>query len=234
MEELFEQAYGRMMEKAIKNARGERRRKIKEDHGYLEKLFLEKVWWPAVGNLKFLHPEYEVRDFKDGTRFCDFAYLPPRGSGMLIEADGFGTHFRDVSRWKYGDDMERQNHLLIDGWNLLRFTRDYMLERPRQCQQTLLLGLAKWSGASDKEDIPLNVYERAILHLAAERPDELTPVFTARKLAINRKTATANLRSLADKDLLAPVHSANGRTMRYVPVNSVPYSRKFFRRKDEK
>ncbi|MFC5407431.1 hypothetical protein [Cohnella soli] len=55
---------------------GERLRRLEEGHGYLEKLILENVWWPAVGHFDHLHPEYEVFDFRDGTRFLDFAWLP--------------------------------------------------------------------------------------------------------------------------------------------------------------
>ncbi|WP_139787181.1 TrmB family transcriptional regulator [Cohnella massiliensis] len=216
----FEQAYDQMMEQAIRSSGEDRKKRLKEDHGYLEKLFLEKVWWPAVGNLNFLHPEYEIRDFKDGVRFCDYAYLPPKGSDMILETDGFGPH--SMSRWKFGDDLERQNHILLDDWKLLRFSRDFILEKPRQCQQTLLLGLAKWSGMLPKEQvIELNVYERAILHLVMELSGDPTPADTAKKLAIDRKTALSNLRSLADKGLLTPIRSAKGRTMRYVPAASL-------------
>lgn len=162
----------------------------------------------------------KIRDFKDGSRFCDFAYLPPKGSKILLEADGFGPHLRDASRWKFGDDLERQNHILIDGWKLLRFSKDYIVEKPKQCQQTLLLGLSKWTGTGAKESIALNVYERAILHLAAEYPNELTPAFIADILQINRRTATANLRSLEEKGFFVSIRSVKGRRMRYAPLAS--------------
>mgnify|MGYP007051721030 CR=1 FL=1 len=71
--EPFEQAYNQMMEREIKASRGERKSRLQKDHGFLEKLFLEKVWWPAVGSLEYVHPEYEnprLQGRIEVLRFC--------------------------------------------------------------------------------------------------------------------------------------------------------------------
>lgn len=31
-----------------------------EGHNHAERLFLEKVWWPAFENFLHLYPEYEI------------------------------------------------------------------------------------------------------------------------------------------------------------------------------
>ncbi|WP_219838222.1 winged helix DNA-binding protein [Paenibacillus sp. R14(2021)] len=210
----FEQAYAEMMKQAMMQSSEERKRRLKEQD-QAAKLFLEKVWWPAVGQLNDLHPEYELKDIRGGTRFADFAYLPKHPLKLIVEVDGFGPHWRDISRWKFADDLFRQNHLLIDGWQLLRFAFDEMNEKPGRCQQTLLMGLAKWGGMLQTEGSILNVYERAILQLMQERLDEMSLIEITRALGIHKQTAAANLRSLADKGLLHTTIAKSGRIMRY-------------------
>lgn len=110
MNQAFETAYEEWMTIQIAASSGERRRRLKE-HGYLEKMLLRNVWWPAVGSFEFLHAEYEVADFRDGARFLDLAYVraPHR---ICLEADGFGPHSRHADRYKFSDDLTRQNYLI--------------------------------------------------------------------------------------------------------------------------
>ncbi|QHW33658.1 hypothetical protein GZH47_24575 [Paenibacillus rhizovicinus] len=158
MDHRFETAYERMMEKALADSSSERKRRLLEK-AQAEKTMLANVWWPAVGHLDDLHPEYEMADFKGGTRFADYAYLPPLPFRLIVEIDGFGPHWRDVSRWKFADDLQRQNHLLIEGWNILRFAFDDINEKPRRCQRSLLMGLAKWGGMLKTGQLALDVYD---------------------------------------------------------------------------
>ncbi|MBO7744541.1 DNA-binding response regulator [Paenibacillus sp. MWE-103] len=210
----FEKAYASMLEEAYRSAAEERKRRLSSREN-AEKMFLEHAWWPAVGNLNDLHPEYEIIDLKGGTRFVDYAYLPPQPFRMAIEIDGYGSHWRDVSRWKFADDLVRQNHLLISGWRLLRFAFDDIQEKPVRCQQTLLLALAKWGGVLQGNPHPLNVYERALFNLMQEQRGETTPSQAAALLGIDRHTAANNLQSLAAKQIVKPWLSKAGRTMKY-------------------
>ncbi|MBW7454937.1 hypothetical protein ACFOLF_28745 [Paenibacillus sepulcri] len=65
----FLPVYRSWMEKHLNSRSGERERRLAEGHGHAEKLFLEKVWYPAFGEFENLHPEYEVADFRDGRAF---------------------------------------------------------------------------------------------------------------------------------------------------------------------
>jgi hypothetical protein len=47
------------------------------EHGTLE--FLRSVWFPVMKNFNHLYPEWEVRDFHNGYRYLDLAYLPGNG-----------------------------------------------------------------------------------------------------------------------------------------------------------
>ncbi|SFS56228.1 hypothetical protein [Paenibacillus sp. BC26] len=214
MEQEFEEAYTRMMEQARQSGGAERKRRLSE-HGEAEKALLQYVWWPAVGSLDYLHPEYELVDLKGGTRFADFAYCPPLSYQLLLEVDGFGPHWRDISRWKFADDLSRQNHLLIEGWKLLRFAYDEVMEKPRRCQQTLLMGLAKWGGITRPAGEELSVYERALLHLMQECWGELTLKHAAKSLGTTKRTARKGLQSLVSKGLFVASVSPTGRTMSY-------------------
>ncbi|MBB6731195.1 hypothetical protein [Cohnella zeiphila] len=123
---------------------------------------------------------------------------------MVIEADGFGPHWRDISRWQFDGDLERQNLLLIAGWKMLRFSYDGIMEKPLRCQQTLLLSLAKWGQLAVEagRKTPLNVYERAILHFALSfEGEKMTPSEVARELGISSPTAITYMQALAEKVL---------------------------------
>lgn len=216
VDSVFETAYDEMMARAVQTSSGERRRRLIEGSFTNEKLLLKNVWWPAKGNLNDLHPEYELTDYKDGQRFADFAYLLPGFyRGLLLEADAFGTHLRDVSRYRFGDNLERQNHLLIDGWHLLRFNRDDMLERPKRCQQTLLTALAAWGYGESAQSVSLNLYEHAILHWCGKRKASFKPIEAQTALKIGYYTVAHALRSLASKGYLQAKSSPTGRSTSY-------------------
>jgi hypothetical protein len=67
-----------------------------------EKEFLRTIWYPAVGNFDHLYPEWEVRDFANGYRYLDLAYMPGDAKGML-EIQGYGPHARDIDAWRFKD-----------------------------------------------------------------------------------------------------------------------------------
>ncbi|MFD2334027.1 hypothetical protein ACFSR7_32640 [Cohnella sp. GCM10020058] len=131
-----------------------------------------------------------------------------------MEADAFGTHLRDVSRWKYADNLERQNHLLIDGWHLLRFSRDDMIEKPRRCQQTLLSALSAWNFIAPKDRPRLNVYERAILHDAREQAGIVRIGELVEQLQVSYRSIGRHTLALEHKGLVILDRSAGGEIMK--------------------
>jgi hypothetical protein len=149
----FEEAYKMYMEKHTKGRRGERLRRLKLGQGHTIKLFLEYVWWPAIGNFDDLHPEFEISDFKDGLRFIDFAFFI-FAFRIAIEIDDYGTHIQKASRWQHSDHCLRQNHLVIDGWKVIRFTYDDIKDRPRMCMQIIqqLIGIVRHSNYSTQSN----------------------------------------------------------------------------------
>lgn len=199
----FAEDHAQWVEGHLKKRKGESHRRLKEGHGHAEKLFLEYVWYPAFHTFDHLIPEYEVQDFKDGQRYLDFAYVKPPFYACF-EIDGYGAHGRDLSRWQFADQLTRQNHLVLDGWRVLRFAYDDIAEKPRKCQQLLQQLLGRWLNAA--ASLPaINPEEKELLRLAVRRQAPITLAEASRQLMAGEKAARAVLRSLVTKRMLAPV-----------------------------
>jgi very-short-patch-repair endonuclease len=203
----FDASYEKFMQTHLHSRSGEALRRLQEGHGHAEKLFLEQVWWPAVGRFDFLRAEYQVSDFKDGVRYLDFAYI--RGTHLVcIEIDGYNAHHKDLNRWQFADQLTRQNHLILDGWKILRFAYDEVKEKPRRCQQLILQMMGRWFG-EEHSSIALTLEEREILRIAGQTNEPLLPKTISLRLHISRNHAGKLLRRLAQMELLRP---ASGRT----------------------
>lgn len=198
----FNEAYEEFIECHCKRRSGERLRRLREGHGHGEKLFLKSVWWPLFHHFSFLHPEYEIYDYKDGYRYLDFAYIQPYFS-VAIEIDGFGPHWRNISTWQFDDHCQRQNHLVIDGWYVIRLTYNQVKEKPRLCQQTIQQLLGRWM--ADSESLSqLTIYEREIIRIAARSIRPITPKDICSQLSIGTDYAQRVLRELVRGQWLQP------------------------------
>ncbi len=194
MDSAFDHAHQRWMQEHIRAAKGERKRKLLEGLSFAENLFVRQ-WWEAFGNFDHLHPQYEVRDFKDGVRFIDFAYIHA-GVRLCIEIDPFGTHApRNLSRWDYDDGLDRHNDLVLDEWRVLRFSLDQLKEKPRKCQQKLQQCLGKWGAVRDPS-LPQHPIDQAIVNLLRTTDNALSSSDIARILGWSNSTIARRLRQL--------------------------------------
>jgi very-short-patch-repair endonuclease len=204
MNEVLLHDYESWMGNHRKKSKGERKRRLLSTSNHAERMFLKQVWWPALGQFAGLHPEYEVKDFKDGWRYLDFAYLT-EGYKVCIEIDSYGTHWRDVNRIQFADHLMRQNHLVIDGWLVLRFSYDDLLEKPRVCQQILQQLLGRLSIVRNTMPYPsLAPAERIIMKIAASISKPITPLYAATESGLHRTTVLRHIKSLVKKGLLIP------------------------------
>lgn len=201
MDRDLKQAYDTWLEEHLKNSKGERRRRLEQRIGHAEKLFIIKIWWPLFGHLNNLHPEFEVKDFKDGWRFLDFAYLLS-GCKICIEIDGFGPHWRDINRNQFSDQLMRQNHLILDGWLVLRFSYDDIQEKPRACQSIISQLIGRWAPGFGADFPPLEPLEMLLYRIAISKSEPLTPGSAAILSGLHRSTAARYLRSLTEKQVL--------------------------------
>jgi hypothetical protein len=160
------------------------------------------VWWPAFGQFRDLHPEYEVFDFKDGHRYLDYAFIRPH-LRLAIEIDGYGPHWRNQTRWQFSDQWQRQNHLIIDGWSVLRFTYDDICDKPRLCQQILQQFMGAMLGENNSVG-EATFLEKEIVRLAKRLCRPITPDDVCHHFNIENKYARRILLSLTEKNWMKP------------------------------
>ncbi|WP_067624440.1 hypothetical protein [Alicyclobacillus acidiphilus] len=208
----FDEDYKEFLEWHRNRRSGERRRRLIAGMGHAEELFLRAVWWRTFRHFSNLHPQYEILDYREGYRYLDFAYIQPHFH-VAIEIDGFGPHWRNISSWQFDDHCQRQNHLVIDGWYVIRFTYNQIREQPRLCQQTLQQLFGRWlaNGSSSEE---LTVLERETVRMAARSVRPITPKELCRHLDIGPDYAQHLLRGLVEKQWLQPA-SGNVRIRSY-------------------
>lgn len=198
----FTAVHEKWLEEHLSSRDGEKARRLKEGHGHAEALFVKQVWWPAFGNLQYLHPEFEVSDFRDGYRYLDFAYLR-KGMQLAIEIDGYGPHLRNASRIQFSDHCRRQNDLITDGWKILRFSYDDVKDSPRYCQQTIQQFLGRWLG-EETQTIDADWREKELLRICLKANRPVTPQHISHHLGITPKTARQWLKHLTAKQWLEP------------------------------
>ncbi|MUT66185.1 DNA-binding response regulator [Paenibacillus sp. NEAU-GSW1] len=201
----FQQSYDRWYIAHVRKRKGEAARRLVDALGHAEKLFVENVWFPAFEELNDLHPEYEVSDFKDGTRFIDFAYIK-NGIRLAIEIDGFKSHAADLNRWQFSDSRMRQNHLILDGWSILRFSYDDMKDKPMTCIQLLRQFMGSRRLLPDYGDGNSNrLLEREVLRLALHLGRPIKPIDIQTSLQIGRRKTESVLSRLQAGGYLSPL-----------------------------
>jgi hypothetical protein len=198
----FEEEYQAFIKAHLQVRTGERLRRLLEGHSHAEKMFLKQVWWPLFYHFRYLHPEYEVDDFKDGNRYLDFAYIRP-AIRICFEIDGYGPHQKNISRWQFSNNLERQNQLVIDGWTVIRFSYDQVQEQPRQCQQIVQQVIGRWLG-DELDQTSLSFVEKEVLRLAIRKGEVISRMEVEQYLKLSDKTVKKVLSQLVEKKMLIP------------------------------
>ncbi|WP_245983630.1 DUF559 domain-containing protein [Ammoniphilus oxalaticus] len=188
-------------------------RRLTEGSLFAEKLFLEKVWWPLFHQFNFLHPEYEVQDYKDGYRYLDFAYLRPMIK-LCFEIDGYGPHMRQLSRWQFIDQLERQNHLVLDGWTVIRFSYDQVKDHPRRCQQITEQIIARLTGHG-LGSLELSIAEKEIVSYALQTGKPFSPREICQLLDLSPKPVRRILSGLVEQRMIEPAFTGRERIHGY-------------------
>lgn len=216
----FEVAHSSYIAYHASTRKGDSLRRLLEGHSHAEKLFLLHVWWPAFHHFNDLHPEYEVKDFRDGTRFLDFAFIK-HTLKLAIEIDGFTTHASQISRSQFSDQLIRQNHLIIDGWRILRFSYDDIKDRPRMCQQILQQFMGRYLSMNDVPVKSMSYVEKEILRFALNSKNLVTTHDVCQVLAIEAQKARQLLKVMHEKNMLEPVGKGTQRIRYYRPTAEI-------------
>lgn len=197
---LFDQKYKAWFEECIHLEKKRRRQEILKKglgHGTIE--FLRSVWFPAVGNFDHLHPEWEVRDFNNGFRYLDLAYMPGGAKGG-IEIQGYGPHARDIDVSRFKDLCWRHSLLALDGWTLLPVAYLSIIDQQKQCQQLVLSFIGKFSSI----DVPSQFtwLEAEVIRFSRRLLRPFTPLELATHLRISDRHTRRILYKLVDLQIL--------------------------------
>lgn len=166
-------------------------------HGTVE--FLRTIWFPAVGNFHHLFPEWEVRDFSNGYRYLDLAYMPGGAKGG-IEIQGFGPHARDLDVRRFKDLCRRHCLLSLDGWTFLPIAYPSITDEPKQCQQLVLSFIGKFV-ATDVSST-LTWVEAETIRFVRRMLRPISPIELANHLRISDRHTRRTLHRLVELQLL--------------------------------
>ncbi|MBT2762964.1 transcriptional regulator [Paenibacillus sp. ISL-20] len=196
----FDQQYELWMHTNILNERNPRRLEILHKglgHGTVE--FLRSVWFPAIGNFDDLHPEWEVRDFGNGYRYLDLAYMPGGARGG-IEIQGYGPHARDLDVRRFKDLCRRHCLLALDGWTFLPIAYPSIVDEPKQCQQLILSFVGRFVAS----DVPasLSWLEAEAVRFARRLLRPITPLELANHLRVSDRHTRRLLHKLVELQIL--------------------------------
>lgn len=196
----FEQHYEEWLQEQIHAETGSIRLEFLNKglgHGTVE--FLRSIWFPAVGNFKSLYAEWEVRDFNNGYRYLDLAYMPGGAKGG-IEIQGFGPHARDLDVRRFKDLCRRHCLLALDGWTFLPIAYPSITEEPQLCQQLVLAFIGRF--AATDVAASLTWLEAETVRLARRILRPLTPLELAAHLRVCDRQARRILHHLVELQIL--------------------------------
>ncbi|MBB6735296.1 transcriptional regulator [Cohnella zeiphila] len=201
----FEEAYEEWLHSEIVGEDNPRRREMLEKglgHGTRE--FLRIVWYPAVRNFNHLHPEWEVRDFHNGYRYLDLAYMPGGDAKGGIEIQGFGPHARDLDVRRFKDLCWRHCLLALDDWLFLPVAYLSITDEPKRCQQLVLSFIGKFVSTGAPQE-RLNWLEAETMRYARRLLRPFTPAELASHLRVTPTYARKILHSLVELQLLSVI-----------------------------
>jgi hypothetical protein len=197
---LFDHSYNEWLMRQIVEEKNPRRRDLLQKglgHGTTE--FLRMIWFPAIGNLDHLYPEYEVRDMGGGYRYLDLAYIPDHVK-CCIETQGYRSHARDVEAWRFKDLCVKQALLSLDNWLFLPVAYLSIKEDTEICKQLVLSVVGKFLSSAVPDD--LNWAEAETLRFARRLVRAFTPKELSAHLKLSERRTRILLHQLVEKKLL--------------------------------
>jgi len=190
----FDEIYRHWMARQIAEATSPRRREFLQkglSRGTID--YLRGIWYPAIGSLDDLYPEYEIRDFNNGYRYLDLAYMPGDAKGC-IEIQDFRSHARDIEASRFKDLCMKQSLLALDDWLFLPIAYLSIREDPGVCKQLTLSFVGKFLSAPSPSG--LHWAEAETLRFARRLLRPFTPKELATHLHVTEQHARRMLHQL--------------------------------------
>lgn len=146
--------------------------------------------------------------------FLDFAFITS-GMRLAIEIDDYRTHSSETTRWKFSDSLMRQNHLILDGWKILRFSYDDFKEKPRMCQQLLQPFMGRNLAGRKKNTSAQSFLEIEVIQLANYLQQPLRPSDVIELLKFSKRQTHNLLQRLLHQQMLIPAGNGTKRIRCY-------------------
>jgi hypothetical protein len=207
----FSDVHAKWLTYHLRRRRGERLRRLQKGYLAPERLLLEKVIFPVLGSLHDIHPEFEVNVPGEAPYFLDFALIR---SALRVdfELDGYGPHQRDASRYTFSGDRRRDAWLRGDGWIVLRFSYDDVVENAALLQKLVRRLLVRYEMRREG----LDIFEVEVLKFALSRRRQVIKVAELIPLmAIGRDRTRKLLREMASRGILRVMGDEPKRVHRY-------------------
>jgi hypothetical protein len=196
----FDEEYNHWMEQHIEGAESSRRREILRkglSRGSID--FLQHIWFPVIGHFDHLYPEYEIRDFNNGYRYLDFAYMPGNAKGC-IEIQDYRSHARDIEVGRFKDLCMKHSLLVLDDWLFLPIAYLSIHDDPGMIKQLVLSFIGKFLANNVSSE--LHWTEAETLRFARRLLRPFTPSELAHHLSIKENRTRVILRGLIHKKQL--------------------------------
>lgn len=113
-------------------------RLINEKSAYLEKEFLETVFYPEFGDAGLERLVYQKKIYDSGHRrsyYIDFV-VRADGKQYAIELDGYNYHGK-LSAREFEKQEERTNEIIRQGYELIRFSFNKVKNKPNEVRKEL-------------------------------------------------------------------------------------------------
>jgi len=219
----FEIEHDNWVREHRRRRKGERLDALKRGHGFGNRLFAERIWWPIVGHFAGLHPEYEVMDWRGRSYFVDFMWTA--GSVRIVfEIMDYGSHGTDRSQ--YRRDLNRGLFLQTQDCMVLCISLDELKENPAFILSAVRSLLAPYLSAADRARggtaRPYAKIERDLMRAAIRNNRILRPAETARELELHNMTVIKHCRKLVEKGKLRAIaRGASGRVTYYEYIGTL-------------
>lgn len=207
----------------LKRRRGERLDALKRGHGYGNRLFIERIWWPLVGHFHGLHPEYEVKDWRRRSYFVDFMWIVGT-SRFAIEIMDFGSHGTD--RTKYRMDLNRGLFLQEQDCTVFYISLDELKENPSfilsAMRNILSPCLLAGDGTIVTTERRFSKIERDLMRAAIRHNRVIRPIEASRELELHTMTVIKHCRNLVEKGKFRAVaKGVSGRVIYYEYIGPI-------------
>lgn len=204
----FETAHEAWLKDHIERRTGERRGRLLAKR-YAETLFLQKVWWPLMGDFEGLHPEYEVLDWRGRPYNADFVWLPDSVK-LVFEMKGYGPHVESMDRKGYCEELNRETFMKGMGFRVVSVPHDDVASRPEVTQSLIRMVIGRFQGKGAPVT-KASLMEKEILLLGFRLGRPLRRVDVARHLDVSERTAARYLCNLCGGGYLGALRTGAGK-----------------------